>query len=429
MKFLSHHHLARLATIGMRFCSLTSKLVLTLYIAHYLSLSAMGYFGLVNGAVFILMVVLGMRLDYVVARELVGATPVAALSRMRDQAVVNLLNQSLLALLMLLALRINIITLDPKVMLIIFVLSVLENWGDTVFLNFISLGRPLVANLLYFIRTALWVFPAVGFGLVWPELRDPKIIFLSWILSSTGSVCLALFLWRDMPWKSVMQSRINWDWIRDSVRVCFPFWMGSLGGTAGFYIDRFVLAHNMPLSIVGVATFYISFGGALAALIHSGVLSFSYPRLIAFHRDDNRMAYKHEVQKLAWHVALLSGILGIGIGVIVPFLGHNFGQPELAKHAATLWLIIIATWLRCNSETLYYILFSQHKDGPLWVSGLIYLIPSLGCNIVFVPMFGLIGIGYSAIISNFLIFAWRGWHVLKSYEIKLSFTTLIPRVF
>ena len=414
MNATSPSHLTRAINIGLRLASLGSKLILTLYIARYLTLSSMGYYGLVNGTVLILMVALGMRLDYVVARELVGASPLAALTKMRDQMLFYTFTQLVLAVIMGMLVATGITGISGKVLLVIFVLSVLENWGDTIFINLISMGRPLIANAMFFIRSALWVFPVMGLGLLYPEYRTSRTVFTAWMIGSLGGTLLVLYLWRDMPWRKALRTPVNWQWIKITVQRSFFIWIGALAGTSGFFIDRYVLAGKMTLELVGVATFYTSFGGALFSLIHSGVLSFAYPQLIALHREKDKTAYHHAVYKLAWHVAVLAGVLGIIMGIVVPLAGRYFNRPELAAHASRLWLILFATWLRCNAETLYYILFSRNQDKSLWVGGLLYLLPSLGCNLVLVPLIGFSGVGYSAIASSLFLLAWRGWHVYKN---------------
>ena len=211
-----------------------------------------------------------------------------------------------------------------------------------------------------------------------------------------------------------MRTPIDWTWIKKSIKRCFFIWIGGVAGTAGYYLDRFVLADHMTLDLVGIATFYTSLGGAIFALIHSGVLSFAYPKLISLHREEDQRAYQHEVRKLAWHVAVLAGMIGISMGVVVPFACQYFSRPELASQTSTLWLMLFATWLRCNAETLYYVLFSRNHDSALWIGGILYLVPSLGCNLILVPLMGFSGIGYSAVISSLFTLLWRGWHVYRN---------------
>ena len=99
------------------------------------------------------------------------------------------------------------------------------------------------------------------------------------------------------------------------------------------------------------------------------------------------------------------------IGVVVPLLGPLFGRPQYTDHASVLWLIIVGMWLRCNADTLYQVLFARHQDRAIWLGDLLYLLPALICNLLLVPLLGLSGIGYAAILSALSIFSWRAWHL------------------
>ena len=61
-------HAMRVFNIMLRLISLTAKLVLTLYMGRFLSLSDMGTYGVVVGVVMVFAVVLGVRFDYITSR-------------------------------------------------------------------------------------------------------------------------------------------------------------------------------------------------------------------------------------------------------------------------------------------------------------------------------------------------------------------------
>ncbi|HEU0117051.1 MAG TPA: hypothetical protein VFR09_00330 [Alphaproteobacteria bacterium] len=403
----------RLLNMALRLASLGAKLLLTLYMARYLSLQGLGVFGLVNGAVVTLMTALGIRFDYIAARDLVGTKPYEALSKMRDQAVFYALNYAVLAAIMLVLTLTDVTGVAPRIMLIIYILAVMENCAGMTFANLTSLGHPLFANGMFFVRSGLWVFPVIALGFMIPAYRTDSAIFCAWGLGLLLSLVITVWAGRGLPWQKVMSTPVDWGWLKDGVRKCFFIWLGSLGGTIGWFVDRFVVADFKGLELAGVATFYTSFGTALFALVHSGVLSFAYPRVIALHKEKNKTAFWHEVRSVGWHVALSAGFIAIVLAIAVPWLGHVFHREEFVEQAPTLWLILLGTWLRCNAETFYYVLFARHQDRAVWLGDLLFLVPTFGCNVVLVPMYGFIGIGYSAVIAAFLLLLWRVGHVLS----------------
>jgi O-antigen/teichoic acid export membrane protein len=405
------NHIARAANAALRMVALTAKLCLTLYIGRYLSLADMGVYGLVAGTAVIMTAFLGIRLDYVVSRELVSADPAAALIKMRDQAVFYALNYIVLAAAMIALAALDVTGISSKIMFVIFVLSVVESCANMTFLNITSMGRPLLANMLFFIRSGLWVLPAIALGLLAPAFRTTDTIFVLWALGVTSSLIVTLWIWRSMPWGKALRVPVDWKWIKKSVVRCSLIWLSSVGATMGFYVDRFVVAHNLGLDLAGVATFYSSFTTALYALVQSGVLAFAYPRLIRLHQKRDEAGFWQESRHVGWHVAVFAGGLATAVGVAVPLLGRFLHRQVLVDQAPTLWLMLFGMWIVCNASTLYNILFSRHQDRPVWLGDLLYLIPAFGCNAVLVPLVGIRGIGYSAIISALWLLLWRAWHV------------------
>jgi hypothetical protein len=63
---------------------------------------------------------------------------------------------------------------------------------------------------------------------------------------------------------------------------------------------------------------------------------------------------------------------------------------------------------------LYLVLFARNQDRAIWLGNLLFLVPAFGCNALFVPFFGLAGIGYGSIAAAAFLMIWRLWHVSLS---------------
>ena len=143
-------HIAQISNVFLRLITLAAKLGLTLYMGRYLSLADIGAYGLVFGSVMIMTAVLGIRFDYFVSRDIVGAAPKNVLAKMRDQAVFYGLNYVVLAVVMGGLMTIDATGITNKIMIIIFLLSVVESIANVTYININSLGHPVLANLLFF---------------------------------------------------------------------------------------------------------------------------------------------------------------------------------------------------------------------------------------------------------------------------------------
>lgn len=404
---------AQILNVGLRLSALAAKLLLMLYLGRYFSLSDMGVYGLVLGATMFLSWVLGMKMDYIVSREIVGLEPVSAVCKMRDQAVFYTFNYGALVIFAIAASLTGVFPVDNKIIFFIAALSVAEGYAGMTYTNMNSLGQPLQANMLFFLRSALWVIPVVLAGVLFPSWRHIDVVLSFWLLGVLASLLATVWVWRRLPWSATRTMPIDWTWLRHSVRRCLFIWLGTLGIAGGTYVDRFIVAHYLTLDYAGIATFYASFAVALLTLSQSGVLAFSYPRMIKLHRDGDETGFRNEARQTLWHVALFAAAVSLVVGFGVPLLAQLLDRPKLAAESFTLWLMLFAVWLRSNAETLYYILYARHQDKPLWLGSLLFLIPAFGGNLLLVPMLGLSGMGYSMILAAAFMFFWRLWYVVR----------------
>lgn len=395
----------QMTNVALRVASLAAKLVLTLYMGRYLGLSELGVYGLVFAAVTIMSGVLGSRLDYVVARDLVGASERETLHIIRDQVAFLSVNYLLFALVMLGCYAFGLAS--GKVLLIVFIITVFDNLTGALTTNLIAMGSPLFSTALFFMRAGLWCLIAVTMGLVWPIFRTVEFILALWAAGEVMALAVNLWVWRKYPWAEVIRTPVDWAKLWHGVKLCFPMWLGTLGAMLALSVDRFVVSYFLDLEQVGVITFYSSFAIALLSLVQSGFFSFSYPRLIDHHRTGNTQAFWEETKRTGWQVAVFVFILACMIGVAIPLLAPLFGKPRLAAEALTLWLMLAGIWIRANADTFYYVLYARKQDRPLWMGSVLFLIPATLGNLVLVPWIGLPGTGVSSILACIFLLLWR----------------------
>ena len=402
-------------TTPLRLAGLTAKLALTLYMGRYLSLQDMGTYGLVLGAVMILTVTLGFRIDHVVSRELVRVAPLVALVKMRDESLFYIANYIGAVVIGLAIVHSGMTGISPRLLIYIFALTITDSYFNLTYINMNAMERSLIANVLYFIPGGLWCIIVILLGIVRPEFRTLDAVLISWVIGDIIFITASFSTWRRLPWRELREKKVNWKWIGDGVSKSFLIWLGTIGLMAGSYVDRFVLAHFLTFAEVGVATFYFSFVNTMLTLVQAGILVFAAPRLISLHRDGDEPEFWNEFRRTAWHVALFAGLIALGVSAAVPLIGKFFQRPQLVENAPLLWLMAAGMWIRCNAESLFQVLFARHQDRAIWAGNLLYVIPALVCNALLVALVGLIGAGFGSIISSLFLLLWRGWHVRKPY--------------
>ena len=404
----------------LRLASLALKLLLTLYMGKYLGLTEMGTYGLITAYVSVLIPILGFRLDYVVTRDIVDIPQTEMVTKVRDQSIFYSFNYLGLigvagAFLLLMP------ELDSRIVIFTLILSITESFAAVTSGHFIPLGRPIISNLLFFIRSALWVVPVIALGVFYPEYRDADTVFMFWLGGILISLLITVMLWSRWPWHGMSKVPVNWAWIKTGIIRCFPIWLGAIATAAAASMDRFVVEHYLGRDFVGIVSFYGSFTLAIMALMTSGIFAFTYPKLIKLHNQKDEAGFYRLVWKMTYETMLAAGGIALVLGYVIPEIGLLLDQPGFYEQALTFWLLLFAMWLKAVSESLYYVLYTWAQDRSIWVGSFLSLVVSLVTNLVFVQQFGFIGIGYSAIVTAIAAGVWRLYQVKKykfQYEEK-----------
>jgi O-antigen/teichoic acid export membrane protein len=391
----------------MRSSGLALKLVLMLYIGKYLSLSDIGTYGLVSAVVAIGIPLFGFRIDYITLRELVDLDMVQLVIKIRDQLVVYGITYFIFSLIsFLLCLQMYWFS-DVKIMLIAITLTVLESFATITSGNLVPLKRPILANALFFVRSASWIPPLVLIGVVQIPSRSVETVFLFWLMGIIGSISINAWKWRYLPWNKALKIPINWKLLYSNIKLCLPIWIGSISLAAAAFIDRFIVEIILGRKIVGVISFYGSFVVALSGLLSSGIFSFVYPEMISAKLKSDNVLFRKLTKKMAHQAFIGSTITCVILGVTVPQLGFFMQKSELYDFRYILWAMLGGAWIRSSTEYIYYILYAENRDREIWIGNFIFLFSATAGNILFMNLFGIKGLYLSPIVSTLPLCLWR----------------------
>jgi hypothetical protein len=160
--------LRSMSNLGLRASTLVFRFLLTFYIVKYLGYEAAGIYGLTLGAVGIMPALIGWGLNYFVSRDAVGVPVVEAASKIKTRLVVTTMSLAAATVLSVILAFATGYQLTPIYILII-VLVWLETYALDLHVPMIAMEMALQANILVFIRSALWVPVIVVLGVAQPS--------------------------------------------------------------------------------------------------------------------------------------------------------------------------------------------------------------------------------------------------------------------
>jgi O-antigen/teichoic acid export membrane protein len=401
--------IARVGVAGLpfvlRLASLAGKFGLSLYIVRYLSLDDLGLYGLVFSASMIAVVLYGGRIDHDLARQIVDMPAHETRALLRDKTFFFLLNYAVTLPLIFALYCLRSETL--AFLFLAYLICCLESYANLLFVTTTYLGRPILANVAFFIRAGLWSLLVIAIGLVLPSTRTLWVVLAFWVAGASASIALNLLYLDVVRWPGPRAVAVDWARIRSALRRSFPIWIGSIGLTGGSYLDRFVLGAFLDLKVVGLATFYTSFTAAIVTLVSSGVLSVAAPKLVGSASRADAESYNRELQRVGLTVAALGGTLCLLVWIAVGQFAAILQLREIEESMLALGLLMIATLVRLVAETGFFGLYSRHKDRAIWVSNIAFLVASLLLNLLLVPFLGLNGLGFASVLANLLLLALR----------------------
>ena len=400
-----------LTNMGLRGLGLVGRFALSFYLVKFLSLSETGQFGLIVGVAGVLPALFGFGMNYFLSREIIGVDIAEAIARVRDKMVVI---GSLLVLTFLGALGVNLV--HPINVLgslwLAGVIIMLEVIAFDLHIVLISLRRPLLANFLLIVRSAVWVFPFIGISYFWPQYRNLDTLLVSWLTSL--ALCF-LMLWaftRTWPWLQVFRGHIDTRWVRKTIRAAHLVYVSDLGLVIYSYFDRFFIAGKLGLAATGVYTFYWTMANALLVLITAAVVQVSLPGLIDGIKA-GEMAWRRKFRQMLAKALIGSTAMAGFMYCAVTLLLPHIGNPGLARHPLIFPLMLVAIVIKIGADMTHYGLYSRSKDRTLALVNISGIFINLTLTVSLVSVLGLVGVAFSMLGTALYLVTARGFFLYR----------------
>lgn len=372
--------LLSLFNLALRGTNLASKFILIIFLAKWLSADDLGLYGLFSATIYFVVYLIGLDFYVYSNRELLknpdSDRNAIIQSHLQLIAIVYMIILPLLS-------GIFLQKMLPVTLLIPFyALIILEHLNQEVMRFFITMGRPILANALFFIRSGGWSFFIILMYFIQGAIGLKQILsiwcwaeFICFLLSIT-------FLSRqDVYFHHI--TKIDYNWIIKGLKICLPFLLGTLAIKAIFTGDRYILEIFSNNNALAAYVFYASIAAATLSFMDAAVFSFDYPLLVKSINAKNNN-YKLLIKQMYIKTAAYLSVIFIFSIPIIQFLIDLIGKPYLHSYIHYFYYLMIIQVIYCISTVPHYVLYALGNDKAIIISHLVALLIFLLFSFLFI---------------------------------------------
>lgn len=355
----------RLSVFAMRISGIASKFLLGLFIAKLMSLTDLGIYGLLQGQVAILPIVLRLGLNRQVARELTDVSHTEQsllISGYFSPYVI------LYALALMIAAALAMADVIPWLAVIVVGLVAGEHLVMDGYDFLIQLRRPFAANVVLSVLSTSWPIAFIVAAYFEPAWRTIYTLSAFWLGGSVAATILITVFLRSHLSAFHLPSI---ERVRRSIRASALLYGNSLASTATIYLDRYLVGAFLSLELAGVYFFFWQVGTAIYNLVNSGLMSFARPHLVSAFQAGDDDAFRDLDIQTTRSALMEATLLGLAAACVVWFIVPYLDRPLLIKYQALLWLLLAATLARIIAEMGALRLYCRSRDPLLMKSTLL----------------------------------------------------------
>lgn len=381
--------------IGLRGLTLVAKFALTLFIARFIGLDALGKYGLVVGLAAVIPAITSLGLINTLSRNAVTQTlgEVTGLVYRYSRVQIAIYGAALVAVLA------SALVWDHwPFAVVVLAIVFFEQINDDLFMVLTHLRHPRIANILIFIRAAAWICLFIPLAFAFPSLQTLSVIWAFWL--GGGVVALVCFAYatRHWPWWWPTFRPDGDRWLIRTLRQSWVLYSINIANIVGQYVDRFIVSLIMGLEYTGAYVLFWSIGNALCNLVITGVIQVAEPHLIIAHRERSASYWRLFRRLMAEAVGgafVLAIVAGAFVYVALPYLD----RPLATEFLPVLWLILGGVLLRVAYEVQGVVFYSRHQDRLTLATGLLIVAVTVTLNPILLPWLSLYGAAFSLIAA------------------------------
>lgn len=386
-----------------------SKFLFIIFLGKYsIDETNLGIFGILSTSLAFLIYVIGFDFYVFNTREII--------SNKKNNLVENLRNQlffHLIAYLIIVPVTVIIIfKLDflPGEYLWIFIfLLISEHLGQELYRLFTTLEKSILANLMLFLRSGLWIWAVIFDFLFVNEKIDLFRYLVIWSFFSYFS--LLIFLITAVRFIGIKNYRFktpDWKWIIVGFKTSSIFFIGSLSLQVIQFSDRFMIDYFYGKKLVGVYTAYAQFTNAIDVFSFTAVTMVAYPKLLSSFTDIKK--YKKIKAKFLKELSVISILLIFLILIVSPYIFKFLDKQSFLDELPTFYFLLLGVFLLIMSNVFHYDLYVKKKDKIILRIAFAGMLINVFLNILLIPIYNILGASLATLLSFILIFALKFYY-------------------
>ncbi|WP_159075358.1 lipopolysaccharide biosynthesis protein [Celeribacter baekdonensis] len=399
-----------LFVMGVRITTLVVKFALTLFIARFLGLADLGWFGLVSSAAIAAAPLLGMGTMQVLARTAVRAEKGDLIA-----PLVHYLVYVVCLYLVILGVLLALSLANPLLVFLVWCVVLMEHLGTESYQLLVSRAMPIWANLLHFIRAGLWALLYIPLAYAFPALRNIDALLFFWFIGATIAFFGVIVALRDWPWlKTGVRLREGITSTFRTTRAARPLYISSVCETLSVQSDRFIITALLGVEATGIYVFFLQIGSALANLHYSGVVQMSRPAFVRTAAE-NPARLSHLFWSTTRMATLSTVLFSVAALVGITYLLPLIGKEALSAWQVIFYFVLVNFNLNVFAELQKMAMYSLHADQAIMRLTIINFVIALPVLTLVISVFGLIGAGISLVcIATIRVLMQLAW--LKAYK-------------
>lgn len=357
----------RLLNIGLRFGTLGSRFVFIFFLAKYLDVASVGYYGMFTATVGYCLYFAGMDFYVYVTREILKAP-----SGQRGQMLKGQI--ALSGLLYLVLIPVVFVFLSQSSWpghLVWWFLPILflEHFNQEVSRLLVALSEQIFASIILFVRQGSWAIAAVVLMSSSAGFRSLDMVMALWICAGVAAAATGFWKVRRLQlggWRNA----IEWRWVKRGIAVSGAFLLATLALRGMQTIDRYWLEALAGIEVVGVYVLFLGVAGAMMVFLDAGIFAFGYPALITQNHLKQYALARAKVREMFYQTVAVCVGFGIVSWLVLPYLLVWIGNAAYKDGMSLYPWLWAAMTINAVGMVPHYGLYGAGHDKPIIYSHL-----------------------------------------------------------